>query len=402
MTNRQADIVVLGGGLVGAVMALDLAQRGFQVLVVDQVAPEILINPSSDGRTTAVNLASQLYFDELSLWPLLSPHAQPIEKITVYEGGSPQSIHFDHAEIGQDPMGYIVDNHYLRLAILSQATQHDRIQWMAPFKMISKKITSAGVLLFLQNEEGEIVEVSASLLICAEGRNSTTRKDMGIKAYEFPYHQRALVFSVIHEKPHFNKAWEVFYPDGPLAFLPATPQADQHRSGVVWSLPADQGLFWKDQDPSAIEAKLNALFPHLGAMSLCTKIWDFPLSAQMTKNVVADRFVLIGDAAHTCHPVAGQGVNVGWRDTQLLAQILQEAKELGLDLGGRTLLEGYQRRRRMDTYSIFAMTDGMVRLFSNRSMILGSLRIGGLGLVNRITPLKRFFMKRAMGSVGRI
>lgn len=398
MINQKIDVAILGGGLVGGIIALDLAKRNFHVLVVDHVSPEALLNPTSDGRTTAVNLASQKYFQDLGLWPDLLGHAQPIEKITVYEQGSAQSIHFDHTELGNDPMGYIVDNHYLRQAILSHSTQHPNIQWMAPASLVSKKLTSTGMHLFIQNED-KILELDVPLLICAEGRNSKTREDMGIKAYEFPYHQQALVFSVTHEKHHQNRAWEVFQPEGPLAFLPATDLEGTPRSGVVWSLSSEYGEFWKTQENSVIEAKLFELFPHLGPLRLCTKIWNFPLSAQMTKSVLSDRFVLIGDAAHTCHPVAGQGVNVGWRDAKLLAEILEQTRSLGLDLGGQPLLKDYQRRRRLDTYSIFAMTDGMVRLFGNKSTILGFMRSSGLGFVNRFGPLRRFFMKRAMGQI---
>ena len=397
MTLQKKDICILGGGLVGGVMALDLAQRGFRVAVVDQATPEALLNPASDGRTTAVNLASKLYFDQLELWPEIESYAQSIDKITVYEGNSPWSIHFDHQELGSDPMGYIVDNYFLRQSILHKALNHPHITWIAPASMLSKRSGATKVTLYIQPQDGDMLEIEAPLLICAEGRNSTTRQDVGIKTYEFPYHQRALVFSVTHEYPHDNKAWEVFYPDGPLAFLPATDHKGLPRSGVVWTLPMDQGDFWKVQENSVIEAKLKELFPHLGAFQLCTRVWDYPLSAQLTNDVLADRFVLIGDAAHSYHPVAGQGVNVGWRDSKLLGEILADAHSLGSDLGSSSILGSYQRQRRLDTLSIFAMTDGMVRLFSNRSTILGFLRTGGLGVVNRIGPLKKFFMKRAMG-----
>ncbi len=395
---QKADICILGGGLVGGVMALDLARRGFKILVVDQVAPEVLLRPASDGRTTAVNLASKIYFDQLGLWPDMASCAQPIDNIAVYEGNSPWSIHFDHRDLGSDPMGFIIDNHYLRHSILAQVLNHPHITWMAPATLVSKKCTTTKTILYIQsNNDTEIQEIEVPLLICAEGRHSSTRSDMGIKTYEFPYHQKALVFSVVHELPHHNKAWEVFYPDGPLAFLPAKDHEGQPRSGVVWTMSGDQGDFWKVQENGIIEERLKLLFPHLGILRLCTRVWDYPLSAQLTKDVLAERFVLIGDAAHTYHPVAGQGVNVGWRDAKLLAETLSETRRLGGDLGARSLLEKYQRKRRVDTLSIFAMTDGMVRLFSNRSTMLGFLRTGGLGAVNRIGPLKKFFMKRAMG-----
>jgi 2-octaprenyl-6-methoxyphenol hydroxylase len=399
MRNPQ-PICILGGGLVGGVMALDLAQRGFQVIVVDAMPSSSALNPDSDGRTTAVNLASKHYFEQLGLWTDLSPHGELIKTITVYAGNTPWSTHFNHQDVGPDPMGYILDNPILKKTLLTKALEHPLITWLAPASLISKKITSSGALLYIQlAETSEIREINTPLLICAEGRNSKTREDMSLKTYQFPYQQRALVFSVTHERPHNNRAWEVFYPDGPLAFLPAKDHEGKPRSGVVWALPLDQGSFWKDQEHRAIEIKLETLFPHLGALTLCTKVWDYPLSAQLAKDIIADRFVIIGDAAHTFHPVAGQGVNVGWRDAKQLGEILGEARSLGSDLGSGTTLSRYQRHRCLDTLSVFAMTDGLVRLFSNDSSMLGLLRGGGLGVVNRIPPLKKYFMKRAMGYV---
>ena len=221
---------------------------------------------------------------------------------------------------------------------------------------------------------------------------------MGIRSKSFPYSQKGLVFSVYHDKPHHNVAWEVFHPSGPLAFLPMLDSVDgRHRSGVVWTLPEAEADIWAKKDPSEISTRLFEMFPHLGEFELFTQVWCYPLVAQMVDRFIDDRYVIIGDAAHVCHPVAGQGVNVGWRDAKALTDVLVNHLRLGLDLGSQTVLSTYQRSRRIDTYAMFAMTDSMVRLFSNDSRILKPIRSMGLGVVNKITPLKKFFMKRAMG-----
>jgi 2-octaprenyl-6-methoxyphenol hydroxylase len=297
--------------------------------------------------------------------------------------------------IGKDPMGYIVENRFIRQAIIAQALKSPLLTWYDQTVMQDKKITPSGVQIMLENG----VEINANLLVGAEGRGSPTREAAGIKSYQFPYHQKALVFSVYHAQPHQGVAWEAFHPDGPMAFLPVQdcPLTQRHRSGVVWTLPKEQGDFWQAQENTLIAKKLHELFGFLGDFEIVGQKWAYPLTAQVVSRFIDKRFVIVGDAAHVCHPVAGQGVNVGWRDAAVLAKHLQRAKQLGIDLGTQRILKNYQQERRLDTWAIFAMTDGMVRLFSNNSSILYFLRNAGLGAVNKIPPLKRFFMRRAMG-----
>lgn len=390
-----ADVCILGGGLVGGVLGIALARSGMSVVVVDRDAKGFMVNPKTDGRTTAVNLASKMIFDQLGLWERIAPHAEPILDIKVFEGGSPWSIHFEHKMLGADPMGYIVENRFIRQAIIQQALLQPNIIWYDQTSLLSKKISQSGIDIYLSNGQ----EFRASLLVGAEGRESPTRDDAGIKSYKFSYKQKGLVFSVYHEKPHQNIAWEVFLPSGPLAFLPIQDcqTIGCHRSGVVWTLPLEEGDFWFAQENHVLTAKLKEIFGFLGEFDIVGQKWLYPLTAQVVDRFIDERLVIVGDAAHVCHPVAGQGVNVGWRDAAILAEHMQRAKHLGIDLGSGVVLKDYQRARRLDTWSIFAMTDGMVRLFSNNSTALHFLRNAGLGTVNRITPLKRFFMRRAMG-----
>lgn len=408
-------IMISGGGLVGATMALALAHEGVRCVVIDREPIASLENPAIDGRTTAIALASQRFFEKLGVWALLKDYASPIQDIRVFEGSSPWVINFNHTDIGPDPMGYIVDNYRLRHALYQcLQAQGDRIQWIAPAQMTATSFLPHHVDIQLDCA-GEIQQKQGSLLIIAEGRYSQTCQSMGIAYRHVDYHQKALVFSVFHEKSHQGVAWEVFYPDGPLAFLPLMdcPVTGRHRSGVVWTLPhgahgdtTGGGMsladHWFACSPIEIGEKLKELFPYFGEVELCGPKWSYPLWAQLAKKMIDSRVVIMGDAAHAYHPVAGQGVNVGWRDAAVLAEILGDAQRLGLDLGGMELLKTYQRHRHLDTLSILGMTDLMVRLFSNNSRVLYFLRNTGVGLVNQVSPLKRFFMKRAMGYGGNV
>ena len=395
-TNEKVtDVCILGGGLVGGILAITLARQGMSITLVDRESKDFLINPCVDGRTTSVNLASKFILENLGVWDTLAQHAEPILNIKVFEGGSPWSIHFDHHMISKNPMGYIIENYFIRQAIINQILKLPNITWYDQTCVLTKTLSTTQVKVYL--DKG--VEIKAALLVGAEGRNSPTRKEAGIRNSQISYQQKGLVFSVYHEKPHQGIAWEVFYPSGPLAFLPLQdcPLRRCHRSGVVWTLPVEEGDFWLSQENSIMAKKLGKLFGFLGDLEIGEQKEGYLLNAQMAHRFIDNRLVLIGDAAHAYHPVAGQGVNVGWRDGAVLNTHLQHARKLGLDLGSQTLLKAYQKERRLDAWSVFAMTDGMVRLFSNNSCVLHFLRNSGLGTVNRIPPLKRFLMRRAMG-----
>jgi len=390
------DVIIIGGGLVGGTLAVGLAQQGFGVAVIDRESPEELLKPDLDGRTTAVSYGSKLIFDQLGIWNKVEHAAEPILDIRVFERDSPWAIYYDHRDVGNAPMGYIVENRVLRQGIFHRAAElSDRLTWIAP----------AGVAHTQRNLEGVIVELAdgrilkAPLLVGAEGRLSPTRDEAGIKTLRWNYGKMALIAHVTHEKPHHGSAWEVFQPQGPFAILPLKicSATGAYRSGIVWTGSPEDTDRLLSLDDAVISAELQEIFPYFGTIQLSGKRWSYPLSAMIAKGTVGHRFAIVGDAAHTVHPVAGQGVNLGWRDAQALAEVLGKARRLGLDIGSKSILQDYQRRRRVDTASILAMSDGMVRLFSNKSSMLSFLRNTGLGIVNQVPPLKRRLMRHAMG-----
>lgn len=390
------DVVIIGGGLVGGTLAVALAQQNFKVAVIDRESPEELLKPDLDGRTTAVSYGSKLIFDQLGIWDKVEHAAEPILDIRVFERDSPWAIYYNHQDVGNAPMGYIVENRVLRQGIFQRAVElPDQLTWMAPASVAHTERNLESVIVEL--DDGNTLK--ASLLVGAEGRLSPTRDEAGIKTFRWSYDKMALIAHVTHEKPHQGSAWEVFQPQGPFAILPlrTCPTTGSYRSGIVWTgSPSDinQLLSLDDEE---ISAELQELFPYFGTIQVSGKRWSYPLSAMIAKGTVDHRLAIVGDAAHTVHPVAGQGVNLGWRDAQTLAKVLGKAKGLGLDIGSKSILQDYQGRRRVDTASILAMSDGMVRLFSNKSSVLSFLRNTGLGIVNQIPPLKRRLMRHAMG-----
>jgi 2-octaprenyl-6-methoxyphenol hydroxylase len=388
----KSEVAIVGGGLVGAVLAIGLTQKKVSVTVIDREALDQQIKPENDGRTTAVSYGSQQIFNELGVWENMEPYAQPIWEIRVFEDGSPWTVDYDYKDIGPNPMGYIIENKVIREAIQSHLDS-PYLNWVAPANIESTKRLKEKVVVTLQDQR--IIE--AKLLVGAEGRFSPTRNQSSISTKTWEYSQIALVAHIQHEKPHNGTAWEIFFPEGPLAVLPMfdCPETGRPRSGLVWVKSKKHD--WKKETDEQLASKLLDHFPFYGKMQFCSRRWTYPLSALTVDSMIDDRLVLIGDAAHVVHPIAGQGVNLGWRDAIALAECIKEAASLGLDIGSYTTLSHYQKKRKPDHRSVLLMMDGINRLFSNSSTTLHILRNAGFSVVNNVKPLKRFFMKKAMG-----
>ena len=384
-------------------LAISLAQQGLTAAVIDREDPEGLVELQAEGRTTAVSYGSKLIFDQLGIWDRLGPMAEPILQIRVFEhdhssksAQTPWVVYYDHKDLGAHPMGYIIENRLIRQAIYQRACEMpENLAWLAPAEVGRMERKAEGVEVHLAN--GEVVE--AALLVGAEGRLSPTREEAGLKVRRWDYNQIALVAHVFHEKPHEGSAWEIFQPQGPFAILPLKNCAATGacRSGIVWT---GSPLYIENllaMDNEGLSAELERIFPWFGPIRVGGRRWSYPLSALVAQKCTGHRLVIVGDAAHTVHPVAGQGVNLGWRDGQTLATLLAKSKRLGLDLGSQSVLTEYQRYRRLDTLSVLAMTDGVVRLFSSRSSLLYFLRNAGLGMVNQLPFFKRRLMRHAMG-----
>lgn len=392
-TATDADVLLVGGGLVGGTIACALAARGIAVAVVDMEKPGQADAKQYDGRVSAIALTSQRLFARIGVWPALQAFATPIRHIRVAEGNSTDFVHYDSREIGGEPFGFMVENRALKSELGREVSRRDGITLFAPSRIAHLARGPFGVEARLA--DGRLIR--ARLAVAADGAASRTRAEAGIGIAKAAYGQTAIVCTVRHERPHQNIAHELFLPSGPFAILPT----QGNRSAIVWSDQTNAAAHFArlDEDDFADEIARRA-GDFLGRIRLDSPRWTYPLRVQFAHRMVADRLALAGDAAHAMHPVAGQGFNMGLRDAAALASVLGEAKDLGLDLGAAEVLEKYGRWRRFDNGLMLAMTDGIVRLFSNDIGPLRALRGFGLSAVNRIAPLRRLFARHAMGVVG--
>jgi 2-octaprenyl-6-methoxyphenol hydroxylase len=392
-----ADAVIVGGGLVGLSMAIALGGAGLAVAVVDREDPAGATNARFDGRATAIALASQRMLAAIGIWRHVSA-SQPILEIRVADGDSSFFLHYDHRDIGADPLGYMVENRVLRVALYARAAELPGVRLLAPVAVAAVDRGRPGIALGRGTVElADGRKIAAPIVIGADGRNSGLREAAAIRCVSHDYRQIGIVCTVRHELPHRGVAVERFLPSGPFAILPLT----ENRASLVWTEAAATAPALLALPPAAFAAELGRRFgDHLGALQVVGPRWSYPLSLHLAETYVAARLALIGDAAHVIHPVAGQGLNLGLRDVAALAEVLVDAARLGLDLGQGDVLERYQRWRRFDALALAAVTDGLTRLFSNDAAPLRLARRAGLAAVNALPPAKKFFMRHAMGQVG--
>ena len=389
----KTDILIAGGGLVGGTLACALASAGFAVVVVDQQAPRDGLEASFDGRASAIALTSKHVLDQLGLWAPIASDTQAINDIRVTDGDSPLFLHYDHDDIGAEAFGYMVENRSIRKALHGRIGELANLTLRAPARIETLDCSSSGVQATL--DDGLVVK--ARLIIGAEGRNSPTRDHAGIALTGWSYHQTGIVCTVEHEYPHDGIAHEHFLPAGPFAILPLTG----NRSSIVWTERADLSPAIMALNDDEFLAELKSRFgDFLGDVKVHGPRWAYPLSLQYADRATDTRLALAGDAAHGMHPIAGQGLNMGLRDVAALAEVLVDARRLGLDPGDALVLEKYERWRRFDNTLMLAMTDLLNRLFSNDIAPLALARNVGLAAVNKMPPVKKLFMKHAMGVVG--
>jgi 2-octaprenyl-6-methoxyphenol hydroxylase len=289
----------------------------------------------------------------------------------------------------------MVENRTLRQALARRLPDHPLITVLAPAEISRLERTAAGVRAALADGR----EIQASLVVGADGRGSQTREDAGIGLTQWSYKQTGIVCTVEHEKPHGNVAHEKFLPSGPFAILPLTG----NRSSIVWTERSDIAPQIMALAEEEFLQELGCRFgDFLGQLSVIGRRWAYPLSLQYAERAIDLRLALAGDSAHGMHPIAGQGLNMGLRDVAALAQVLTDARRLGLDAGDGAVLERYQCWRRFDNTLMLALTDLLNRLFSNTHRPLALARDMGLAAVNHAGPLKKLFMRHAMGQVGEL
>jgi len=391
--DTSYDALIVGGGLSGMTLACLLGEAGLSVACIDQQDPGVAIR--EDLRTTAVSYGSQKVLAKAGIWNHMQDQICPINDIRVFDGTSPLLLDFLSEEAGGKAFGWIALNSDLRVAMFKRLTEVSKVDHIAPAKVSGFEKTTD--LITVQLEDGR--RLSAKLLIGADGRGSSVRDWMNVPVRSWSYEQRAVISVVQHENPHNNVAVEHFWPQGPFAILPmADDEKGRHRSNVVFTEHGPEKRSLMHFSDEAFEMALAARFPEeYGAVKLLGTRSCYPLGFIHAGEYTAERAALVADAAHGIHPIAGQGLNLGFRDVGALSELLAEIHAQGGDIGAPDVLARYERSRRLDNMGMAAFTDTLVRLFSNDIPPVRALRKAGLRLVSKIPPAKRFFMRKAMG-----
>jgi 2-octaprenyl-6-methoxyphenol hydroxylase len=391
----RADVIILGGGLVGLALAGALDASGLSAIILDPADPAPRTSAAFDGRTSAVSSSSMRMLDAIGVSEHLAEAGCPIRTIAVADGLQPGGLHFDSDD--GEPLGWMHENRNLRAALQARAEAGKNLWllWKSRIANIERGDHQVTVAL----EDGR--KLSAPLLVAADGRNSPMREAAGIRIARWRYKHQAIVSVLRHERAHDHVAYEIFYPTGPFALLPMTDDSGGHRSAIVWSVPQEDAAGWLalgDEDFAA-EAKA-AIGGFLGEIAMLAPRSSYPLGFHHAAQITAQRLALVGDAAHAIHPIAGQGLNLGFRDAAALAQVLVEGARIGLDLGDAQLLDRYQRWRSLDALSVAFATDSLTRIYGVPGRAASVVRRFGMGLVERITPLRDRLMSEARGTSG--
>ncbi len=396
----DTDILIAGGGLNGPALALALAQAGFDVTVVDARPAPARAAGNFDGRGYALALASKRLLNAIGVWEQVADNAEPMRDIKVSdgragEGPSPFFMHFDHREIEEGPMGFMLEDRYLYRAFLAAMEAEPKITLLSGTEVTDQEIDLRGVTVTLSDGTRK----RARLLVGCDGRQTGVGKRAQIKRTGWGYGQTALVCAIKHEKPHNGVAHQFFMPPGPLAILPLP----NNMSSIVWSETDENAAAIHALSDEDYMAVLRPRFgDFLGDIELAGNRFTYPLSLSVANEFVADRVALVGDAAHGMHPIAGQGLNAGLRDVAALAQVLTEAQQRGEDIASPLVLGRYQEWRRFDTATLVAATDLTNKLFSNDNPLLRAARDVGMGLVSAMPGLRRTFMREAAGLNGEL
>ena len=396
--TAQRSIVICGGAFAGLALALALRQGlgpDIPVIVAD---PALAMRPSRDPRATAIVAACRRLFEALGVWDEVAPNAQPILDMVVTDSQladatRPAFLTFAGEVEPGEPFAHMVENRNLIDALASRA-EAAGVDLRAT-AVNSYETSADGIDVALADGS----TIAARLLVAADGARSKLRERAGIATHGWDYDQSGIVVTVGHEREHHGRAEEHFLPAGPFAILPLTGK----RSSLVWTETRSEAARIVALNEEKFHAELEQRFGlHLGEIKALDKPRAFPLGYFVARSFIAERLALIGDAAHVIHPIAGQGLNMGLKDVAALAEVVVDAARLGMDLGQADVLERYQRWRRFDTMAMGFATDGLNRLFSNRSDVLRLMRDIGLGVVERLPLVKDFFIREAAGLTGEV
>ncbi|MDN3650612.1 UbiH/UbiF/VisC/COQ6 family ubiquinone biosynthesis hydroxylase [Reinekea marina] len=402
MTHTNShDIIISGAGLVGLSLALACAQKGFKIALIEKNAPQPLTLESGQfsPRVSAINHASERFLRSIGVWQTLPRQRMcGYNKMHVWDGLGSAALNFNADEVQASHLGHIIENNLIIDALWQGIYQHQSIDLF-----LSKQVTGleqnkerANVILSSQEQ------LSASLVVGAEGKYSPIRQLAEIETYDWDYQHTAIVTTVTHQHYHDHCAQQVFLDSGPLAFLPLSDELDgQNKSSIVWSVKTPQAETLLALSDGEFRNALNQAFEHkLGEIDAIDTRFSFPLKAQQAKTVFKDRVAIVGDAAHTIHPLAGLGVNLGFLDAAALAQELTRAKQKQIDLTHPFVLRRYQRTRKSHNWAVAALMEALKRGFDTQHPFSVLARNAGMNLLNKHSLAKRPLILAALGDIG--
>ena len=389
MDNHQHNIIIVGSGLVGMTLALMLSRQQYKVLILDKSSKKELLEVK-DFRTSAISQGSSRILKEISIWNKIKNKAQPINEIYVSEGINSNELDFKSEALNEGPLGYIVDNTYLKKIIFKEVLESNFVKFVGGVNIKDIKSNAGSATIF--SNKGNF---NAPLIVGADGRNSKTRFFANIKSFFYDYNQVAFVFNISHTLSHQSKALERFFTSGPLALLPMQNN-NKKSSSVVWTVDSQlkEKLLKNKNFSNEFEKKYAEAF---GQITKTSKPTIYNLNVVSCYEYFKERVVLIGDACQAIHPIAGQGLNLGLRDSYHLAKIISESLELGLDIGSRYVLKDYTNKRLIDKKLLIQATHRLNQLFSNNSVVIKAIRENGLKIFNKSSFLKKQSMMFAMG-----
>ena len=389
------DVTIVGAGLIGAALGCLLAESPLKVLVIDAKQPKKLPPKGYDLRVSAISLASERILDAIGCWESVRQQASPFRKMFVWDACGSGHIEFDCAEVGTTHLGHILENTVIVDALVQRIGGSANVEVQAPAELLDVVHRADCVELTVQGNDQR--KVASRLLVGADGIDSRVRTAIDAEVSGWTYKQRAIVATVGTEMHHGDTAWQRFLPSGPLAFLPL---CDGHSS-IVWSCDDERADALLQLGDADFMAALGDAFEHrLGEIQSVSNRLSFPLNLMYARSYIGKRTALVGDAAHSFHPLAGQGANLGLVDAACLAELIQDAESTGVDIAARSVLRRYERWRKGDNLAMMLSLDGFKRIFSNDHALVAGARNVGLDLAHYSGPMKRYLMRKATGLVG--
>ncbi|WP_122036284.1 FAD-dependent 2-octaprenylphenol hydroxylase [Aliivibrio sp. EL58] len=394
---QSVDIAIIGGGMVGLTVAAALENSGLRIAIIESKLPDTELADLPDVRVSAISRASENILEHVGAWQgIVARRASPYSSMKVWEQDSFARIEFEAEQIAQRNLGHIVENRVIQLSLLEKVSKQENVTLLAPERCSNIMFGESEAWLNLESGKA----VTAKLVVGADGANSWLRQQVDIPLTHWDYGHSALVANIRTVEPHDKTARQIFRPEGPLAFLPL---GEDNLNSIVWSLDPLHAENLVSMPEEEFNKQLTAAFDNqLGLCKVEGERQAFPLKMRYAKDFVKERVVLVGDAAHTIHPLAGQGVNLGLADAAALAETINELHQEGKDIGLKTNLRPFERWRKAEAAQMIASMQGFKELFSGSNPIKKLVRGIGMSLTNEVTPVKDECLKRALGVSGRL